>query len=180
MISVVIFLQASQAAMNFNISELVFFATHLRRPQLRTGQDWVWPQVFFNHLCVLTIPIAIAPALKPHGIGLLFRTYKNGNFGAISVTGRSCSGAIPLLKGVTEPIRYVTLHYRKWISTSENRLLLQPRAVETCKLKLFHPYHLSKNEDSRKMNDAPSPPPPLSSFNVVQGKTRESCSQVGF
>ena len=37
MISVVIFLQASQAAMNFNISELVYFATHLRRPQLRNS-----------------------------------------------------------------------------------------------------------------------------------------------
>ena len=37
--------------------------------------------------------IAFAPALKPYRIGFLF-THRNGDFGAISVTERSCSATI--------------------------------------------------------------------------------------
>ena len=57
--------------------------------------------------------MAIALAGKPYRIGLVFRAHKNSDFGAISVTERSCSSTIPLPKAVTQPMRYVTLHYRK-------------------------------------------------------------------
>ena len=42
---------------------------------------------------VHTIPDIFWPARKPDGIGLLF-THKNGDFGAISVTERSCTAPI--------------------------------------------------------------------------------------
>ena len=50
-------------------------------------------------LYVDAIPqIALAPARKPYWIGLLF-TYKNGDFGAISVTEQSCAVRISTESG---------------------------------------------------------------------------------
>ena len=153
MISFVLFPQASKPSKNFDISELVYFASHLQSPQLRNsmygGQTHSRPQCLRVWECAEELwveigshptfkkplgpdnigsdrkyfsPIyamfsqyrmAIALARKPYRIGLVFRAHKNSDFGAISVTERSCSSTIPLPKAVTQPIRYVTLHYRK-------------------------------------------------------------------
>ena len=48
--------------------------------------NWLAKAIF----TLLRVNIAFAPAWKPYRIGLLF-THKNGDFGAISVTGRSCA-----------------------------------------------------------------------------------------
>ena len=47
---------------------------------------------------VHTIPVAFASARNPYLIGLLF-THKNGDFGAISVTERSCAALIFYAEG---------------------------------------------------------------------------------
>ena len=107
--------------------ELLISPLYMRRRTL--GRDWVTPnlkkalrtgKIGFYRKCFSPIyamfsqyRMAIALARKPYGIGLLFRTHKNGDFGEISVTERSCSAPNTPPKGVTQPIRYVTLHYRK-------------------------------------------------------------------
>ena len=132
MISFVLFPQASKPSKNFDISELVYFASHLQSPQLRNsmygGQTHSRPHCLRVWECAeeLWVEIGSLPTFKkplgPDKIGsarkyfspiyAMFSQYRMA-IALARTNERSCSSTIPLPKAATQSIRYVTLHYRK-------------------------------------------------------------------